>query len=404
MKQVLLVAILALAPSAYAEETCQDTKTEKGILDCAESRSPLVQEAKAELERANQQIRAAGQWKNPELGAESFSGKVGKENRSETDVSLGVPIELGGKISAREGIAKGQALAAEAKLWEARSRLRTEVTLKMHRLRQLLHEQEIVDEAIGTFTKLLNQYAKRPGLAPEQQVSSSVFQLSKGEYDLKKIANADDLLELESFFKLHVGISTNDLKKNLPTISKWPKIQAPKESRVSPRQRLLDAEVKTAKAELSQAQAEAWPTLTLGPSVKMVKESGVSDNLVGFNVSMPIPLFNINGGAKAAAAANVRVTETRWMAGLQEQVLKRDELVQIYEQSVKVLSTSLSHSDIEKRHLEAERLFTRGVVPSALVIEAHRTSYELERTRHERELKALEAYLNIITIDGYLWE
>ncbi len=405
MKQVLLVAIVVAAPLAYAQEPCKDISTYQKIVECAELRSPDVQEAKLEFERANQQIRAAGQWRNPELGAESFSGKVGTENRSETDITLGVPIELGGKISAREAVAKGQALAAEARLYETQSTVRTQMLLKLHRLRQVLHEQEIVNEAIGTFSKLLGQYAKRPALSPEQQISSSVFQLSKGDYDLKKLANSDELLALESYFRLKVGLGIDEIKKGLPQVPKtWPTIDRRTASRPSPRQRVLDAELATANAELSQARAEAWPTVTLGPSVKMVKENGISDQMMGFNVSLPVPVFNLNGGVKAAAAAGVKVSETRRQIGLRDQELKREELARVYEQSIKTLSGSLSHQEIEKRHSDAEKLFTKGIVPSALVIEAHRTSYELERTRHERELKTLEALLNIYSIDGIILE
>lgn len=398
--------VISLAlPFAHAQTDCKDVKNYQKIIECAELRSPEVREAQMELDQARQQIRAAGQWRNPELGAESFSGKVGTENRSETDISLGVPIELGGKISARENVAKGQAATSEARLFESRSKVRTQVLLKLHRLRQVLHEQEIVDEAIGTFSKLVNQYAKRPALAPEQQISASVFQLSKGDYDLKKVSNADEILELDSFFKLNVGLGIDEIKKNLPHVPKaWPSIQKQENNRPSPRQRVLEAEVQTANAELSQAQSEAWPTLTVGPSIKMVKENGMSDQMMGFNVSLPLPIFNLNGGARSAAAAGVKLSETRRQIGLRGQELKRLELVRVYEQSVKILQGSLSHEEIEKRHTDAEKLFTRGVVPSALVIEAHRTSYELERTRHERELKALEALLNIYSIDGVLLE
>jgi hypothetical protein len=136
----------------------------------------------------------------------------------------------------------------------------------------------------------------------------------------------------------------------------------------------------------------------------MVEESRTSDQLVGFNVSLPIPLFNANGAGRAAASAGVQAAESRRQFGLREQELQKEELLKVYEQSVKFLSTSLSHDEIERRHEDAEKLFMKGVVPSALVIEAHRTSYELERTRHERELKALEALLGLYAIEGTILE
>lgn len=405
----MLISILALSlysQLSSAEKECASTPGNyQAVIACAESRSPEIQTAKSELEAAEKSVEAAGQWRNPELSAETFRGKVGGESRSETDISLGVPVELGGKISARKAVAQGGVSLAQARLFEARVKVRSEVLLKLHRLRQVIHEREIVDEAVNMFTKLVGRYSQRPGLSPEQQVSSSVFQLSKSEYELKRMANTDEQNSLDSYFKLNVGLSAEQVKALVPeSPKKWPSFSASKNIQPSARQRLLQADADIAKAQYESAKSESWPTLTVGPSIKMVEESRTSDQLVGFNVSLPIPVFNVNGGGRSAAAANLRTSETRKQFGIREQELYREELLKVYEQSVKTLTTSLSHNEIEKRHENSEKLFIRGVVPSSLVIEAHRTSYELERTRHERELKALEALLGLYAIEGNMLE
>jgi cobalt-zinc-cadmium efflux system outer membrane protein len=405
----VLLSVLSLflfAPLSFAEGDCVSAPNNyQALLNCAENRSPEIQNAKLEFEAAQKQVQAAGQWKNPEFAAETFRGRVAGETRAETDLSLGVPIELGGKISARKAVAQGEVSFAEAKLFEARAKVRAELYLKLHRLRQLLHEREVVDEAIGTFSKLIGQYSRRPGLSPEQQVSLSVFQLSKSEYDLKRSANLDEESALDSYFKLAVGFATDKVKNLVPQSPKrWPAFTASSNPRFSAKQRLLQAQVNAAQAEFQAAKSESWPTLTVGPSVKMVEESRASDQLVGFNVSLPIPLFNVNGGGRAAASANVQLAESRKQFGLREQELEKEKLLKIYDQSVKYLSTSLSHQEIERRHEEAEKLFIKGVVPSSMVIEAHRTSFELEHARHERELKALEALLGLYAIEGTLLE
>ena len=115
-------------------------------------------------------------------------------------------------------------------------------------------------------------------------------------------------------------------------------------------------------------------------------------------------MANANGAGRAAASAQVQLAESRKQYGLKEQELQKEELLKVYDRSVEFLSASLSHDDIERRHQDAEKLFLKGVVPSALIIESHRTSYELERTRHERELKALEALLGLYAIEGKILE
>lgn len=405
-KAFMLVVIYITSISALADETCsQKIKSYQDLISCAEIKSPEVQKAQLALEQSKAQIKAAGQWRNPELSAETVEGKVGSENARETEISLAIPIELGGKISARTTFAESSAQVAEANMQAAQFSLRSEMILSSHRLRQVLHEQEIVDESIGAFTKLVNQYKRRPGLSPEQQMSLSVFQLSKGEYDLKKSEIADEILKLESFFKLTVGLGIEQVKEFLPkSISSWPNIANIEFKQLSPRQKVLQAELDAAHAELRSAQSEAWPTLMVGPSYRVQTESGQTNKMVGVNISLPLPLFNFNGEAKNAAKANVRLNETKKQIGKTEQDLKINELINTYNQSVKILKTSIPHDEIEKKHHAMEKLFNKGVVPSSLFIEAHRASFELERTRHERELKALQSLLEIRSIEGTIQE
>lgn len=402
---ITVVALCVASAVASAQTPCAIPKSYQDLVACAEARSLEIQSAKLETERAQAQVRAAGQWQNPEISAETFQGKFAGERRSETDVALSIPVELGGKISARTAVANGGVAVSEAKLFEVRAKVRAQTLLKLHRLRQVIHERQIADEAIDTFSKMVKQYARRPGLSPEQQVSLSVFRLSRSDYDLKRSSAADEIVSLDSFFKLNLGLSSEQIISALPQSPKhWPKLSAPKQMQTSPQLQILQAELETSKAELSLAQREAWPTLRLGPSMKLLEEGGQSDSLLGVNLSFPIPIFNANGGARAAASAAVRISDTKKQLGTRELELKREELTRIYEQAVKALEGSVSHEEIERRHAESEVLFTKGVISSSLVIEAHRTSFDLERTRHEREITALSALLDLYTLDGDILE
>lgn len=402
LKTLLVLTALLRPDFSVAEERCQgQIASYQEAVRCAESRSPEVQKALLALERAKSQVSAAGQWRNPELSADSFHGTKASERSSETEISLGVPIELGGKISARTAVAEGGVAKAEAELFEARAKVRNTTLLKLHRLRQLIHEQEVIDESISTFSKLVSQYSKRLKLSPEQEMTVAVFRMSKSEYDLKKAETFDELLSLDSYLKVALGTSIEALKQNLPASPKsWPKIDPNATPANSPRVKLAQAEVATALAELTLAQSESWPTLTVGPSVKIQSEAGRSDQLYGFNLSFPLPVFNVNGPGRVAAAAGVKLAETGKSLALLEQEKLREELARTYQQSISVLASTLSHQEIEKKHHDIERLFLRGIVPSALVIEAHRTFVELEKSRNARELKALESLMTIYTFDG----
>lgn len=405
-RTLLALVVIATTFSAGAQEPCgTKIQTYQEVLRCAEEKSPEVKTARLALERARAQVDAASQWKNPELAAESVYGSSESESISETELSLGFPLELGGKRPARAAFAQGGAAEAEAVLLEAQARVRGAALLKLHRLRQTLHELEVIEESIATFTKLLTQYGRRPKLSPEQELSRAVFRMARSDYELKKTAVLDEVESLDTYLKTNLGTDIESLKKGLPPTPKaWPDLGSELMVTGSPRLKTLAAELQTAQAELSLANSEAWPTLTIGPSLKLQSEAGRSERLYGLNLSFPLPLFNMNGPGRAAATTGVKLAEVRKNVALVEQQRLVEELSRTYKNSVEVLASTLSHQEIEKKHADIERLFLRGTVPSALVIEAHRTFVELEQSRNERELKALEALVGIYTLTGEIPE
>ena len=378
---------------------CADIKSTTQILDCAESQAPDVLRAAIAVERASATMTTAAQRPNPELSADSFHGTVDGGRASETEVSLSIPFELGGKRKARIASAEAASARAQAALVSEKANARTTVLLKLHRLRQLAHEKEVIEESIGTFSKLVSQYSARPTLSPEQQMTLSVFRLSKSEYELRRTSTLGELAELERFFTVYLGLKVEQIRSFLPPApTKWPPLFTP--SGTSLRLRLLDAELTSAQALLSVAESDAWPTLTIGPSLKLQTEQGRSDQLLGFNLSFPIPILNRNQGAKAEALSEIRLAESNKRLVQAEEDAIRGELRRTYEESMKVLTTSLTHAEIEQKHRQMEQLFLRGIVPSSLVIEAHRNYVELESLRNERELKAIEAFALLSALNG----
>ena len=375
------------------------------LVQCAEESSPEVQRAKLHLERARAQVGAAAQWQNPELSADSYFLSSEGGSGSETEVSLGIPIELGGKIASRKEVATGALAQAEIALLSARAEAKKEITAKLHRLRQTKHELEVVEEAISTFQKLLAQFAKRPALAPEQKVSAAVFRMAMNEDEMEKAKLLEEHASLDSYLKVVVGLSADEVQNLLPKgpVS-WPEVPSLVSIANSPKLKLIEAELKTAEAELGLARSEAWPTVMIGPSVKLEKEAGLRETTYGFNLSLPLPLFSFNGGAKASAGAGLRIAETQKTLAISEEERRREKLLRTYKSSVAALQSALSHPEMEKGHRDVERLFIRGTVPSSLVIEAHRTFVGLERARHEAELKALESLMEIYLLDGKLSE
>ncbi|MNT07264.1 Outer membrane efflux protein [compost metagenome] len=219
IKNMLVLALLLLGHQVAG--ACESIKSYKDILRCAEENAPAQQIAQARLEGAQAGMEAQAQWKNPEFTGQTISGKVAGENSRETDLALNFPIDL--TRSAKRNAAEAGVALSQAEYSEAKAALRAEVYLKLHRLRQLLHEKSMIDESLVTFTKLTSSYERRPLLSPEQQVSLALFRMAKSDYQLKQSSNIEDVQQLEKSLSLLTQISASEIRKNLPpAMNAWP--------------------------------------------------------------------------------------------------------------------------------------------------------------------------------------
>jgi hypothetical protein len=64
------------------------------------------------------------------------------------------------------------------------------------------------------------------------------------------------------------------------------------------------------------------------------------------------------------------------------------------------LKNSISLSIVNEKHEQLEKQFFKGLVPSSLVIEAHRQLFDLEERRNSSELEALESLGRILILDN----
>ncbi|MBS1972670.1 MAG: TolC family protein [Bdellovibrionales bacterium] len=385
-----------------AENPCDAVKNASQIVLCAESRSPEVLKAESNLNAKKAGVDQATQLLNPEFSSEYVAGKSAGQNQSELDMSLAFPIEVGGGRSARKSLAEFEVKRAEAELNKARAEVRKQVILNLTRLRQLNEESVLVDESINVFTKLVHQYQQRPKLSPEHEVTSEVFDLAKSDYNFKKQELEEEISKISSYFKITLGKSADDIRGSIPgKIVKWPDVSE-KVDQVngSPLLAIYEAEIGMSQAELAKARSEILPSLSVGPSIKRVSDGDQTSSQVGLNISMPLPILNANQGGRATATANLKAAEMKRNLALEEVKTLREALVKQYLKSIKLLKSASTGATQEKRHKKIESHFYRGLVPSSLVIEAHRSLVDFEKTRNERELKALENYLDLRFVDG----
>lgn len=398
---ISLLLFVSVGQSFAQPNACQPKGYEE-LLRCAIRQS-------SEMQIADQQLKAAGnlegiarQWINPELEAESVQKN---SDKSETTAALLFNIRLGGKRGAAIQEAQGEFQKAQAERDLSSSQAKLDLILKLYRLNHLKHEIKIEEESVSTFSKIIGQYRGKAALSPEQEVSLSVFRMATSDHQLNLVKLKNEKEKLLQELSSSTGLSKELILNNLPDHKvNWPEISSKSQIESSPHARFAAGELLSAKGQKEKADAEAWPDLKVGPAIKIQKDGGASENFYGLSLSMPLPVFSLNGAGRAYGSQKLVEAEmnhsltSRKVSGLREQLAEK------YRATVSILKASITDKSAEEKHERIERHFFRGLVPSSLVIEAHRQLIELEEKRNESERDALEALGAILIIDNQFSE
>lgn len=402
IKTILLGCALLRGGSSNASPgLCPAPKSADDILSCAIEAAPDSRRAMGRTLEALAQVEASSQLPNPELGVDYLKG----QGESEASFALQFPVNGFLIRGARKSAAEAGNVSAQVAGQSARAQIKIETLLKLHRLRQHLREKGLVDEALHTFAKLVKQYESRPQLPPEQEVSLSVFRMAESDYKLQQLSLLQEEAKLRSFFLNTTGIELEAVKKLLPgNIESWPDLKANPDLGSSYGVKIADADVNRTDAELRLAKISSWPELKVGPTLRRSSVAGENLNSWGVTLGISLPIFSFNGGERNLAGRAKANAELNLQLVQKETVQKRAELVSIYQSSVQALKSALSLNLLAKNHERVEKFFTRGIVSSPLVIEAHRSLVDLEKSRNEKELEALESLWSVRAIDGTVFE
>ncbi len=282
-----------------------------------------------EIERARARLRQAGLRPNPTLDFEQTTGRfTGAAGESEISVGLALPLELGGKRRRRIELAQAEFQAVQAEITDRERRLTNEVRVMYVEALASIRE-------LGTLEELnnLDLQTTRFVQARVNEGDTAPIELNQLRVEVERLRSRRALLEgklqvtvlrLKSLtgipaaelLRLREDITTPPLP--MPPASVESAINIALQTRPDLRLARLNEEV--AEASLRLARAQGAPDVTpftkysYGRSVFDDTPVGVirdRDRLLTFGVSVGIPVFNRNQGAKAEAAAAITQAERR---------------------------------------------------------------------------------------------
>lgn len=407
MKRVLFLYIFLLfyPVLTFADSQNCEFKTPQDILDCALQNHPDVINAESENKRDQKLVDIAKQRPNPQLDSRILLGKTAENTGPNTESTLLIPFELGGKRKSRIAQAKVLGRKATINILENREATALQTVLALYRLRQIKSELAQVEEAIGTFDKISKTFQSRPKLTPEQDVSFASFDLAREDYRLKKATLTQEQSNISHLLGLSTGASFSVIQRHLPSFkSKWPKISENQSGNASNSSVIAKAkeDQSLAQANFEIAKSKAWPDVNIGPTfnTEALPNNGGIKVVGGVGLSLPIPILSQNRGDKAFAYADKSRADTNLELAIRKTSIERDIQAQRYLAAVKALKQSQPSDRLSIQHENIEKFFEKGLVPSTLVIEAHRQLYDITKTRNEQELTGIDALWRLYIIDG----
>jgi cobalt-zinc-cadmium efflux system outer membrane protein len=282
-----------------------------------------------DIERGRARIQQSKLRPNPSVDFQQTTDKfTGATGERETSVGFSLPIELGGKRKRRIDLAQAELAAAEAEVDDRERRLVLDIRFAYTEALAALRELQITENLIDIGTQVARLVEARV-----KEGDSAPLELSLMQVEADRLVSRRALVEgrlQAAILKLKnlAGISPNEslrLRETLLTT------QLPEPSlriteaidvalRTRPDARLARLLEEAAQAGLRLARAQATPDLsafsryTVSRSLFDETPVGIlsdKDKLLTFGVSINLPLFNRNQGAKAEAAVAIQQAQRR---------------------------------------------------------------------------------------------
>jgi len=310
MHRIIIAAVLAASTCAQGARAQTSPPTVAGgtlsleqALELASGSVPSIEGAAAGVRAAEAQRRAAGLRPNPSVNVETENvvgtGAYSGLSSAETTVGMSMPIELGGKRSARIGVADAQITRARLGTLVARADLVLRVTQAFNEAVAADRRLVVTREQVG-----IAEEGLRAARVRVRAGKASPIEEQRAEVARVNAVNAADRADRA------VALARGNLGRLIgrepgALDAGWfdgvggmgPRVPATPEGTLA--LAVAEAEVGAADAQVRLARSQRVPDLTLSAGARRLEAT--NDVAAVFGVSIPIPVFN-NGRANVDAA------------------------------------------------------------------------------------------------------
>lgn len=390
-RRLLAFALVSCAASSHAQVRVSADEA----VALALAQPHVQQQSAADVDSARSDVLAARAWANPQLVLSREQGNTGSLGGArETSAMLSQEIELGGRRGLRVDAAEQGVHAAELASGYERARLRADV------LR--VYSQAVAAERINAaHARAADGLQALAGVAGNRQRAGDL-----SGYESRRIAQASaqaqaraaqaDAKARAARARLGGWIGEVALTAELDATPPLPEIPALPDDARSAELDFLQARRQHALAR-ARAESRAALPVNIGVGTKRVEDTGISDNVMLFEIGMPLPLFDRNQAGRARAVAEAEYADAQYQRALLQTRSRRSAAL--------VEATRLSASAralFEVAVPEATQLteiarasFAEGELDLVGLLDAHRAETDVVEQALDQQARALDALLEL---------
>jgi len=410
MKLFLLLTLLFLhTPLLFAQSAGAPSIRLDALVEQALASHPELAFYEAEIAAAKGERRTAATWQNPaisaEIGRRRDLGSSSGEGAAWSVAAL-QSFEWPGRLALRKAIADRQVQLAEQGVVQFRAALAAEVRRRGFALfaaqRKAAAAREVAErgeELVATLVQ--REPAGVTPLVETRAIEAAVIKLrretSEAACDAQRAQFALNQLRGQPL-AMPLKIATIDLTfPELPPAAEL--IGRAARHNFALKQRGLEFAQQGFKVRLSEN--EAWPTIAIGP--RFSQETTASrETTAGIGISLPLPLWNRNGGAIDSAHAREQQAQTALQLAQREVELKIREQAGIYElhRSEMTRWNPQVAEQLREAATLADRHYRLGAVPLATYLSVQSSYLEALHAIYATQADALTARAELELLTG----
>lgn len=360
----------------------------------AEERNPALRSAAAALHGAQGQLAdsRAALWNNPEASLEGSRTRIPQAEERYRGWTLGLAqtFEIAGQQGLRRGAAEADLAAVEAQAAEARVQLRAEVEERFVQVLALQQRADVERETVALVAQAEAAMQKRldAGEASRLERNLAMVEAERARNQLTQVEErvTQARAELASLLQLPPA-ELPEVAGELRRAAGYSLEELLSSARRRQRLASLAMREEAARGRLALEQASRYPDLTLGVTAGRDGPPGLRENVLGFAVSLPLPVFRRNDAGVGRAMTELT------QAQIERQASERDTLASVRALWLRVgqlearagrLRDSVARTLEENRRL-SRRAFEEGEIGALELVVVNRQLAELRRDVLEAE-------------------